>query len=123
MDAFIVAFRIPNLVRDLFAEGAMSSAFVPTFTRHLTLHGKEAAWRLANNVINALLVVTGTLVVAGIVFAWPIVTMYASDYAQVPGKLALTVRLTRVMLPFLMTAALAAAAMGMLNSLHHYFVP
>ena len=41
MDAFIVAFRIPNLVRDLFAEGAMSAAFVPTFTRHLTLHGKR----------------------------------------------------------------------------------
>jgi putative peptidoglycan lipid II flippase len=123
MDAFIVAFRIPNLVRDLFAEGAMASAFVPTFTRYLTLHGKEAAWRLGNNVLNALLVVTGVLVVAGIVFAEPIVTMYARDYAQVPGKLALTVRLTRVMLPFLTTAAIAAAVMGMLNSLHHYFVP
>ena len=58
MDAFIVAFRIPNLVRDLFAEGAMSSAFVPTFTRYLTLHGKRDAWRLGNNVINALLLVT-----------------------------------------------------------------
>jgi putative peptidoglycan lipid II flippase len=123
MDAFIVAFRIPNLVRDLFAEGAMSSAFVPTFTRHLTLHGKDAAWRLANNVINALLVVTAVLVVVGIVFAWPIVTLYSRNYAQVPGKLELTVQLTRVMLPFLTTAALAAAAMGMLNSLHHYFIP
>jgi putative peptidoglycan lipid II flippase len=123
MDAFIVAFRIPNLVRDLFAEGAMSSAFVPTFTRHLTLHGKPEAWRLGNNVLNALLIVTGALVIAGMVFAEPIVTMYAGDYEQVPGKLALTVRLTRVMLPFLTTAAIAAAAMGMLNSLHHYFVP
>ena len=55
MDAFIVAFRIPNLVRDLFAEGAMSAAFVPTFTRHLTLRGKHDAWRLGNNVLNALL--------------------------------------------------------------------
>ena len=58
-DAYLVAFRIPNLMRDLFAEGAMSAAFVPTFTRHLTLHGKPAAWRLGNNVINALLVVIG----------------------------------------------------------------
>src|SRR5919197_4880483 len=59
MDAFNVAFRIPNLVRDLFAEGAMSSAFVPTFTRYLTLRGKRDAWLLANNVLNALLLVTG----------------------------------------------------------------
>src|SRR5436305_2827446 len=62
MDAFNVAFRIPNLFRDLFAEGAMSAAFVPTFTRHLTLRGKEDAWRLARNVITGLLLVTGTLV-------------------------------------------------------------
>src|ERR1700730_19178470 len=50
MDAFIVAFRIPNLARDLFAEGAMSAALVPTFTRVLTVEGKADAWRLGNNV-------------------------------------------------------------------------
>src|SRR6476620_8409163 len=102
MDAFIVAFRIPNLVRDLFAEGAMSAAFVPTFTRQLTLHGRKEAWRFGNNVLNALLLVTGLLVVLGVVFAHPIVTTYAADYTEVPGKLELTVRLTRVVLPFLM---------------------
>ncbi len=123
MDAFIVAFRIPNLVRDLFAEGAMSAAFVPTFTRQLTLNGKPAAWRLGNNVLNALLITTGLIVVGGLVFARPLVGMYAGDFASVPGKLDLTVRLTRVMLPFLTMVALAAAVMGMLNSLHHYFVP
>ena len=69
MDAFNVAFRVPNLVRDLFAEGAMTAAFVPTFTRTLQAHGREAAWRLGNLVINALLVVTGVIVVVGIVFA------------------------------------------------------
>lgn len=123
MDAYIVAFRIPNLVRDLFAEGAMSAAFVPTFTRHLALHGKEDAWRVGNNVINALVMLTGALVFLGIIFARPLVTAYAGDYASVPGKLELTIDLTRVMLPFLTLAALAAAFMGMLNSLHHYFVP
>jgi putative peptidoglycan lipid II flippase len=123
MDAFNVAFRIPNLVRDLFAEGAMSAAFVPAFTRHLTLRGKPAAWRLGNNVINAMLIVTMAFVAAGIIFARPLVTMYAGDYAAVPGKLELTVDLTRVMLPFLTTVAVATVAMGMLNSLHHYFVP
>jgi putative peptidoglycan lipid II flippase len=123
MDAFIVAFRIPNLVRDLFAEGAMSAAFVPAFTRHLTIYGKPAAWRLGNNVMNALLLVAFALVVAGLFFTRPLVTLYAGDYASVPGKLELTIRLTRVMLPFLMTLVVAAVAMGMLNSLHHYFVP
>ena len=123
MDAFIVAFRIPNLIRDLFAEGAMSAAFVPTFTRQLTLEGKPAAWRLGNNVLNALLITTGLLVVGGIVFARPLVEIYAGDFASVPGKLDLTVRLTRVMLPFLTMVAVAAAVMGMLNSLHHYFIP
>jgi putative peptidoglycan lipid II flippase len=123
MDAFIVAFRIPNLVRDLFAEGAMSAAFVPAFTRHLTLHGKAAAWRLANNVMTALALVTGAVVVAGMIFAAPLATVFAGDYAAVPGKLELTIELTRVMLPFVTLAALAAAMMGMLNSLHHYFVP
>ncbi|MDP1571892.1 MAG: murein biosynthesis integral membrane protein MurJ [Vicinamibacterales bacterium] len=123
MDAFRVAFRIPNLARDLFAEGAMSAAFVPTFTRELALHGRERAWRLASSVINALVLVTGALVLAGIVFADPIVRLFASSFAEVPGKLTLTVQLTRIMLPFLSLVALAAVLMGMLNSLGHFFVP
>ena len=123
MDAYHVAFRIPNLVRDLFAEGAMSSAFVPTFTRSLTLRGREHAWRLGSNVVSALLVITGALVVAGIVFAPSIVTLFAASYAEVPGKLELTILLTRIMLPFLALVAVAAAFMGMLNSLRRFFVP
>jgi putative peptidoglycan lipid II flippase len=123
MDAFVVAFRIPNLVRELFAEGAMSAAFVPTFTRELTLHGKKDAWRLGNNVLNAVLLATGALVVLGIVFAHPLVMLYAGDFARVPGKVELTVQLTRVLLPFLCMVAVAATVMGMLNSLHYYFVP
>ncbi len=123
MDAYFVAFRIPNLVRDLFAEGAMSAAFVPTFSRHLTLHGKADAWRLGINLLTALALVTGSVALAGIIFAPAIVGAYARDFSAVPGKMELTVQLTRVMLPFLPLAALAAAAMGMLNSLHHYFMP
>ena len=123
MDAYNVAFRIPNLVRDLFAEGAMSAAFVPTFTRRLTADGKESAWRLANTVINALVLITSAIVLAGIVFAEPLIRAFAGDYAEVPGKLELTVFLTRIMLPFLTLVALAAAFMGMLNSLHRFFIP
>jgi putative peptidoglycan lipid II flippase len=124
MDAFNVAFRIPNLVRDLFAEGAMTAAFVPTFTRTLAGHGREAAWRLGNLVLNALLLVTGALVVIGIVFAGPITSAIAGEeFASIPGKLQLTTDLTRIMLPFLTTVAIAVAMMGMLNSLNRFFLP
>jgi putative peptidoglycan lipid II flippase len=124
MDAFNVAFRIPNLVRDLFAEGAMTAAFVPTFTRTLAARGRESAWRLGNLVLNALLLATGVLVVLGIVFAEPITTAITGDeFASVPGKLQLTTQLTRIMLPFLTTVAIAVAMMGMLNSLHRFFIP
>ncbi len=123
MDAYNVAYRIPNLMRDLFAEGAMSSAFVPTFTRHLTTAGKESAWRLANYVINGLIVITLVIVVLGVAFAEPLVELFAGAYRGVAGKLELTVFLTRLMLPFLTFVALAAACMGMLNSLHRFFIP
>ena len=123
MDAFNVAYRIPNLMRDLFAEGAMSAAFVPTFTRRLTQKGKAAAWQLGNQLINALVLVTGALVLLGILFADPLARLLAGDYADVPGKLELTVTLTRIMLPFLTLVAVAAAVMGMLNSLNRFFTP
>ena len=123
MDAFNVAYRIPNLMRDLFAEGAMSAAFVPTFTRRLTLHGKASAWHVGNQLVNALLVVTGTLVVLGMLFAEPLTHLLAGSYAEVPGKLELTVFLTRIMLPFLTLVAVAAAVMGMLNSLNRFLAP
>ncbi|HEX6974245.1 MAG TPA: murein biosynthesis integral membrane protein MurJ [Vicinamibacterales bacterium] len=123
MDAYNVAFRVPNLVRDLFAEGAMTAAFIPTFTRRLSQDGREPAWRLGNLVINSLLVATGTFVIAGIIFAHPITRTFAPEFASVPGKLDLTANLTRAMWPFLLTVAVAVAMMGMLNSLHRFFVP
>ena len=123
MDAFNVAFRVPNLLRDLFAEGAMTAAFVPTFTRTLTTEGREAAWRLGNLVVNALLLITGALVAIGIVFAYPITHAIAPWFADTPGKIELTTQLTRIMLPFLATVAVAVAMMGMLNSLRRFFIP
>ncbi|MGQ0733248.1 MAG: murein biosynthesis integral membrane protein MurJ [Acidobacteriota bacterium] len=123
MDAFRVAFRLPNLVRDLFAEGAMSAAFVPTFARELATGGKPRAWRLAQSVLTSLLLITGLLVLAGVVLAEPLVRMYAGHFLEVPGKLELTVLLGRIMVPFLTLVALAAVCMGMLNALGHFFVP
>ena len=124
MAAYNVAFRIPNLLRDLFAEGAMSAAFVPTFTKYLHGSGRQSAWRLANLVINALAVITGLLVLLGIVFAEPLVRLIADDeYTRNARQLALTVQLARLMLPTLTFIALAAALMGMLTSLHHFVIP
>ena len=123
MDAYNVAFRLPNLVRDLFAEGAMSAAFVPTFTRELHNKGKDAAWELGRIVITGLLVVTGVITVAGILLAGPLTAYIAPEYAATPGKLELTTTLTQVMFPFLMLIAVAVACMGMLNSLRSFFLP
>ncbi len=123
MDAFLVAFRVPNLVRDLFAEGAMSAALVPTFSRTLALEGRARAWQLGNAIMTALIVVTAMLVVGAMVFAPALVQLLAGDFANVPGKFELTVQLTRVMAPFLILVAVAAACMGMLNSLNIFFVP
>jgi putative peptidoglycan lipid II flippase len=123
MDAFNVAFRLPNLVRDLFAEGAMTAAFVPTFSRTLEREGKEAAWALGRRAITALLLVTVLIATLGILLAEPMTRAFAGDYTEVPGKFELTVKLTRLMFPFLPLVAVAVAAMGMLNALGRFFVP
>src|SRR5277367_3324909 len=122
-DAFNLGFRIPNLTRDLFAEGALSSAFVPTFTEYLSTRTHEECARLANLVATALLVVVGAVCVAGMIFAPMLVTMLAPGYAAVPGKFALAVNMTRIMFPFLLLVALAAQVMGMLNASNRFGVP
>jgi putative peptidoglycan lipid II flippase len=123
MDAFRIAFRLPNVLRDLFAEGALSAALLPAFTRALATGDRVAAWRLASNVITVLLLVSGGVVVAGIAFAEPLVNLYAAGFRAVPGKLGLTIRLTRIMFPFLAMVTTAAVAMAMLNALHRFFIP
>ena len=123
LDAFITAFRIPNLLRDLFAEGALSAAFVSTFTQYLERGGEAAAWRLASLVINALLIVVGTITLIGIWIAPDVVLAIAPGFAAIPGKVGLTVGLTRIMFPFLPLVALAAVAMGILNTRNVFGVP
>ncbi|MEO5989971.1 MAG: murein biosynthesis integral membrane protein MurJ [Candidatus Eisenbacteria bacterium] len=122
-DAFNVAFRIPNLLRDLFAEGAMSSAFVPTFTAVRREQGEAAAWALGRQLMMTLLAMLLGLCVLGWLFTPQLVTLFAGGFAHVPGKLELTISLTRIMLPFLPIVALAAAAMGMLNARNVFFMP
>ena len=123
VDAFQVAFRIPNLLRDLFAEGAMSAAFVPTLTQVQERQGPEAAMRLANLVINFLLVTVSVICLLGILFADRLVPWMAPGFGQVPGKLELTTQMTGIMTPFLLLVALAAAVMGVLNTRRVFFIP
>jgi putative peptidoglycan lipid II flippase len=122
-DAFNLGFRIPNLTRDLFAEGALSSAFVPTFTDYLSTRTHEEAARLANLVATAIIMVVGTICCVGMIFAPLLVSTLAPGYAAVPGKFELAVTMTRIMFPFLLMVALAAQAMGMLNASNRFGVP
>ena len=122
-DAFLLGFRIPNLTRDLFAEGALSSAFVPTFTRYLATQGRRAAAELSNLTATLLLLAAGATCAVGMIFSPELVRLMAPGFELVPGKFALAVLLTRTMFPFLALVALAAQAMGVLNACGRYGVP
>lgn len=122
-DAFVAAFRIPNLLRDLFAEGALSSAFIPTFTEHLTNKSKEDAFRVASLIINLLLITLSIVIILGIIFAPYIVKLIAPGFEKVASKQELTALLTRIMFPFLLLVALAAVCMGILNSFGKFGIP
>lgn len=122
-DAYVIAFRIPNLLRDLFAEGALSNAFVTVFSDYLVTKGEKAAFRLSNLVATALILVLGICVVLGVIFAPELVSLFASGFKVNPDKYALTVKLTRIMMPFILLVALAAQAMGLLNSRDRFGIP
>ncbi|MDH7512428.1 MAG: murein biosynthesis integral membrane protein MurJ [Clostridiales bacterium] len=122
-DAYVAAFRIPNLLRDLFAEGALSAAFVPVFTDYLVNRDRKEAFRLGNLVTNALLVVLSAVVLIGVLATPFIVDLIAPGFSAIPGKSELTALLARIMFPFLLLVSMAAVAMGMLNSLRHFGVP
>ena len=122
-DAFLLGFRIPNLTRDLFAEGALSSAFVPIFTQTLASEGRKKAAVLSNLVGTALIVVVGIACVLGVIFSAALVDLLAPGFHKEPGKFELAVHMTRIMFPFLLLVALAAQAMGVLNACNRFGVP
>lgn len=122
-DAFFVAYRIPNLLRELFAEGSMSSAFIPVFTEYHTLRAKRDAWELASAVFTTLLTILTLVTIAGILAAPAIVWLLAPGFHGDPIKLARTTTLTRIMFPYLLFISLAALAMGVLNSLRAFAAP
>jgi putative peptidoglycan lipid II flippase len=121
MDAFTAAFRIPNLLRDLFAEGALSTAFVTTFSKTIARGGDDAAWRLANKVATLTALALGVICLAGMVFSNQMVATLAPGFDA--EKAALTAQLTRIMFPFILLVSLAALVMGMLNSKSVFGMP
>lgn len=122
-DTFFVAFRIPNLLRELFAEGSMSSAFIPVLTEYQTKHGSDEAKRLVRTAFTFILICVGVICLAGIILTPAIVTLIAPGFLSTPDKFSLTVFLTRLMFPFLLFISLASLVMGALNTRRAFFVP
>ncbi len=119
-DAFFAAYRIPNLLRDLFAEGSMSAAFIPVFTDYLTNRTKADAKKLVKAVFTLLLIILIFICTIGIIIAPFIVRIIAPGFYDTPEKFSYTVLLTRIMFPFLLFIGLSALAMGVLNSLRSF---
>lgn len=123
MDAFVAAFRIPNLLRDLFAEGALSAAYVPVFTEKLKKSGLKKAFLITSSVFSIVLVVLGLIVILGILLAPYYVKYYVAGFSGEVSQIELTVRLTQIMFPFILLIAFAAVSMGTLNSLGRFGIP
>jgi putative peptidoglycan lipid II flippase len=122
-DAFFVAFRIPNLLRRLFAEGSLSIAFIPVFSEYLANSGKNEAFQLARSAVRLLSVLLAVVAVGGICLAPVIVRVIAPGFTAEPEKLALTITLTRIMFPYIFFIGLVALFMGILNVLGHFAAP
>ncbi len=122
-DAYVLGYRVPNLARDLFAEGALASAFVPAFTKALASGNKQEARELSNITATLLLLIVGTLSALGMWFSPWFVETFASDFHAIPGKFELAVRLVRIVFPFLPLVALAAQAQGILYAHHRFGMP
>ena len=122
-DAFFVAFRIPNLLRRLVAEGAMSSSFVPVFTSYHAKEGNEEAKKVSDITFTYLLIVLVVLSVLGVVFSKQLIYLFAPGFETNPEKFQLTVTLNRIMFPFILFISIAALCMGILNSLKRFLIP
>ena len=122
-DAFIAAFRIPNLLRRLFGEGSLSIAFVPVFTETLIKGEREEGLRLAVSALKLLLVCLSLVTIVGVVAAPLIIQVVAPGFSALPEKMALTITLTRIMFPYVILVGLVALCMGILNVLGHFWAP
>ena len=123
LDAFLAAFQIPNLLRDLFAEGALSTAFTTTFTKTLEKEGEPPAWHLASLLFSAMILLMGGICVVGIAASPFLVQVTNFGFHTVPGKFELAVTLTRILFPFILLVSLASVVMGILNARFIFGLP
>lgn len=121
MGVFLIAFRAPNLLRDLFAEGALSISFITIFSKKIEQEGDAAAWALASKIMTLTLVLMSVISIAGIVFAKPMISILAPGFQGMDA--VNTILLTQIMYPFILLVSLAALVMGMLNSKNVFGVP
>jgi len=122
-DAFFAAFQIPNMLRRFFAEGALTAAFVPTFSEWYATKTKEETQALANVCFTALTLIMAGITAVGIVFSPQIVALMFPGFAANPGKLSTTILLNRLMFPYIFFVSLVALCMGILNTVRHFFTP
>ncbi len=122
-DSFFVAFRVPNLLRELFAEGSMSSGVIPVLSQYKATKGQTAVAELVRAAFTFIAILSGLVCILGIVFAPLIVNAIAPGFSSNPVKFAQTVFLTRIMVPFLFFVSISAIVMGALNSRKVFFVP
>ncbi len=122
-DAFFAAFQIPNMLRRFFAEGALTAAFVPTFSEYYTQRDEQEARDLANCCFTLLTITMATLTIIGIICSPYIVGVMFPGFRELPGKFDLTVLLNRLMFPYLFFISLVALCMGILNTMRHFFTP
>ena len=122
-DAFIAAFRIPNLLRKLLGEGSISNAFVPVLTDYLAIDGREEAFRLARSALWLLSIILVVISSIGILLSPLIVKIIAPGFIDAPDKFALTITLTRIMFPYIFFIGLVALCMGILNVFGHFAAP
>ncbi|MFQ6066503.1 MAG: murein biosynthesis integral membrane protein MurJ [bacterium] len=122
-DAFWIGFTLPNLLRSLLAEGALSAAFIPVFSEWLAKKGEKEAKKLANNVLNILLLLLVAVVGLGAFLAPYYVPYLAFGFRKAPFQLSLAIKLTQAMFPFLLFISLAALAMAFLNCKGHFATP
>ncbi|MBI5886579.1 MAG: murein biosynthesis integral membrane protein MurJ [Deltaproteobacteria bacterium] len=122
-DAFFMAFRIANLLRRLVGEGALTSSFIPIFTEELHLRTQEGARELLSKIFTLLFIVLIVLSALGMIFSREIVYIMSPGFAADPVKFDITVKLTRIMFPYMIFVGLMAIAMGALNSVKHFGAP
>lgn len=122
-DAFFVAFRIPNMLRDMVGEGAMTAAIVPVLTEYSHTRTQEEYWEVARVILNLMLMVLVALSVAGVFFAPVVVRLIAPGFLGNPEKFQATVTLTRLIFPYLLLVGMVAYSKGVLNSLHYFTSP